>query len=265
MANQIEEKLNQKKKIETIKHSIEARELTKEGIIQTLIEESDIVGFGYPIYGSDIPMNMIEFIKNLPKIEEKTSFVFTTMMEFSGDGAIVAMRKLRKKGFTVKQAINIKMPNNVKLPYIIIRHFRMKDEEGIIKLRERAAKKIDKLVNRIIEGKDWRVGRDPFRIAGGLMQRVPMKILGWTFWAKRYFVDKDTCTECMICVNYCPTNNITFDNNEFVWGKNCIACLRCYNLCPEDAVQHKKGTLNSKRYTRYKGPGDGFSLPKLKK
>ncbi|NHJ47055.1 MAG: hypothetical protein FK733_04635 [Asgard group archaeon] len=224
-----------------------------------------MVGFGYPIYGSDLPVNMIKFIENLPEVNDKPSFVFTTMMLFSGDGAIVAIRKLRKKGFKVKQAINIIMPNNVKLPYVIFRHLRIQDEEGIKKIQKRAGKRINKLVDKIVAGKNWRLGRDPISIAGGLTQRIPMKLIGWSIMAKPYFVDMETCTECMICVNYCPATNITFKDGEFEWGKRCIACLRCYHMCPEDAVQHKKGTLNRKRYTRYKGPGDGFSLAKLKK
>ncbi|GAI06359.1 unnamed protein product, partial [marine sediment metagenome] len=65
-------------------------------------------------------------------------------------------------------------------------------------------------------------------------------------------------------VEFCPTNNIRFENEEFVWGDDCNICLRCYNLCPEDAVQFKKGTLDKKKYPRYKGPGNGFNQSKLK-
>ncbi len=208
---------------------------------------------------------MMDFVKRLPEMKEKIAFVFTTMLEFSGDGAIVAMRKLHRKGYKVKQAINIKMPNNVKLPYIVIKWFPYHNEKKVEKIRGKASKKIDKLVGKISQGKKWRVGRDPFSIAGGLMQRIPVRIFGLSFIAKNYFVDRETCTECMNCVNYCPTNNITFENNSFNWGKKCIACLRCYDLCPEDAVIHKKATLDREKYKRYKGPGDGFSLPKLKK
>jgi Pyruvate/2-oxoacid:ferredoxin oxidoreductase delta subunit len=240
--------------------------LTKEGKIEQLIEQADMIGFAYPIYGSDVPIKMLDFIKNIPSVEEKTAFIFTTMLAFSGDGAIVAMRKLRKKGYKVKQAVNILMPNNVRLPYIIVRRLRIRiKEEDLKKIRNRAIKKIDKLVNKIVKGKKWRLGRDPFSIAGGLAQRVPMKIVGWSPFAKNYFVDMETCTECMICVNFCPVNNITFEDNKFSWGKSCIGCLRCYNLCPEDAVQHKKGSLKRDKYPRYKGPGDGFSIAKLKK
>jgi ferredoxin len=264
VANQIEEKLIQKG-IEARKYSVEAKELTKKEKVQSLIEEYDIIGFGYPIYGSDLPPVMMDFVKNLPQTKVKTAFVFTTMLLFSGDGAMVAARKLQRKGYKVKQAVNILMPNNIKLPYIIFRRLQIKNETKIEKIRERAAKKIEKLIRKIIQGKKWRAGRDPFRIAGGLMQRIPLRIFGLSYMANNYFVDKETCTECMICVNYCPTNNIKFDEGKFSWGKKCIACLRCYNLCPEDAVQHKKATLNRERYKRYKGPGNGFSLPKLKK
>jgi len=263
VANQIAEKLTQSG-IETKKYSIEAEEISDNKKVQALIEEATIVGFGYPIFGSDLPLTFNDFIKSLSKNKGKQAFVFTTMMYFSGDGALVAARKLKMKGFKVKQATNIRMPNNVKLPYPIIRSFPMSSEKGITKLKEKASKKADKLVKKIVEGKRWLQGWDPINVSGGLMQRVPMKFIGWAKWARNYYVDMETCTECMLCVEYCPTNNIRFENEEFIWGDDCNICLRCYNLCPEDAIQYKEATLNKERYTRYKGPGNGFNQSKLK-
>ena len=135
----------------------------------------------------------------------------------------------------------------------------------IIEIKERAAKKVTKLVDRIASDKNWVQGWDPFNIAGGLMQRVEMRFIDWSVYARNYFVDKETCVQCMQCVDCCPTNNIKFENEEFSWGRKCIICLRCYNLCPEDAIQYKKATLNRDKYTRYKGPGSGFDVYNLKK
>ncbi|MFW9922159.1 MAG: EFR1 family ferrodoxin [Candidatus Thorarchaeota archaeon] len=246
-------------------NSIESVIVIQKEKIEQILTASDIIGFGYPIYGSDIPENFHKFLKTLPKMEGKIAFVYTTMMLFSGDGAIVAKRLLKRKGFKVKQAINIRMPNNLKLPYPIFKRFPMHNGEENNLVKTKALVKIEKLVQKIISGKRWIQGADPFNIIGGLMQRVEMRIADLSVYARNYFVDKEMCTECMQCVETCPTNNIVFEDGNFIWQKSCILCLRCYNHCPEDAIQYKRGTLDRKRYPRYKGPGDNFSVAKLQK
>ena len=264
VGQQIEKMLVEKGvKVQNI--SFESEKFPNEEEIKKLVEKADTVGFGYPIYGSDIPPNFMEFIDNFPMMEKKQAFVFTTMMIFSGDGAVVGKRRLRRRGFKVKQAINIRMPNNVKLPYPIFRWFPIRNDEENDGVKKKAIKKTARLVRKILAEKNWVQGWDPINIAGGLMQRIEMRYFDLSFFARNYFIDEETCTECMQCVDYCPTSNIEFKDEKFIWGDNCALCLRCYHMCPEDAIQFKKGTLNRKKYTRYKGPGDGFSVNVFKK
>lgn len=264
VANTIQEKL-QKEGFEVEKHSIEAPIVKEEGKINQIIQDVDFIGFGHPIYGSDMPDSFYDFIDKLPIVEDKEAFIFTTMLSFSGDGALVARRRLKKKGYSVKQAINICMPNNVKLPYPIFRSFPIHSQSEIEKIKIEATKKVKKFVKKFVKGKKWLEGRDPISILVALIQRVPMRMIGWSRFAKNFFVEREECIECFQCVDYCPTNNIQFENDQFSWGDDCIACLRCYNLCPTDAIQYKKATLNKEKYQRYKGPGNGFKLKKLQK
>lgn len=264
VGKQIEKMLTEKDvKVQYI--SLESENFPDEKAIQKMVKEADAIGFGYPIYGSDIPPNFMAFIDNFPKVDKKPAFVFTTMMIFSGDGAIVAKRRLRKRGFKVKQAINIRMPNNVKLPYPLFRSFPITNGEENNKVKEKATRKARKLVDRILAEKTWIQGWDPINVSGGLMQRLEMRFGNMSIFARNYFVEEETCTQCMQCVDYCPTNNITFEDGKFTWSDKCTLCLRCYHLCPEDAIQYKKWTLNRKKYTRYKGPGNGFSVNVFKK
>ena len=94
------EKLQQmlkEKKFEVEYFSVESKVAQDGKKVNELINQSDLVGFGYPIYGSDIPLIFMDFIKNLAPVKNKNSFVYTTMMLFSGDGALVARRQLKKK------------------------------------------------------------------------------------------------------------------------------------------------------------------------
>jgi ferredoxin len=262
VANELKKFLEEKKCKTTI-HSIEKSSIKKDE--QKIISQADYVGFGFPIYASDMPNFFKEFIKQIPSMKEKKAFVFTTMEAFSGDGALTALRKLRRKDYQVNQAINIKMPNNVILPYIFFKNFPSHSQEQIQKRKKEAKEVIEKLAGKILSEEKWIQGRDPFSIATALIQRVPMRLIGWSQWARNFYVERDLCIECMKCVDFCPTNNITFENDIFSWGNDCTMCLRCYNLCPKNAIQYKEATLNEEKYPRYKGPGNGFSVKKLTK
>ena len=261
--NELQQQLKDKGH-EVSHHSYESEFVKDKEKVKELINKSDLIGIGYPIYGSDIPPVFMEFVDTLPKMENKLAFVFTTMMIFSGDGALVAKRRLKRRGYKVRQAVNIRMPNNVKLPYPIFSWFPIRNEEENDGVKRKAKIKITKLVEKIDSGKKWLQGWDPFNIAGGLMQRIEMRLFDLSVYARNYFVDEESCTECMTCVESCPTNNIVFKEGVFTWEDRCTLCLRCYHFCPEDAIQFKKGTLDREKYTRYKGPGDGFSYKKLK-
>lgn len=218
------------------------------------ILQYDLIGFGYPIYGSDCPEVFDKFVKTLPYADEKECFIFTSMMTFSGDGALVQKRYLEGQGYKIRQAVNIVMPNNIKLPYPIIDRLPINSREEIDELLNQACEKAGKLVQKILTGEEWVEGYGVLNKIGGLMQRIPVSFLGWSRWAENFYVDYAACTKCMQCVEYCPTSNIQVNGGEFVWGEKCICCVRCYNLCPEDAIQYKPPTLDRNRFPRYKGP-----------
>ena len=78
-----------------------------------LIARSDLVGFGYPIYGSDLPKPMKDFLSALSPIPGKPVFVFCTQWIFSGDGARAAKHYLKHTGYDIRWAEHFLMPNNV--------------------------------------------------------------------------------------------------------------------------------------------------------
>lgn len=224
------------------------------------IANSDIVGLGFPIYGSDCPPNMTKFIEKLPEVTDKDCFIFTSMLIFSGDGALTTERILIDKGYRLNQAVNFIMMNNVRLPYPVLSSFPIYNETQAAKIRGKAAKKLVKFADSVHEGKKWIEGRGILGKIGGLSQRIPMSYIGWTGWCKNYNLDKEACIECMQCVKYCPTNNITFTEGEMQWHDSCVCCLRCYNLCPTEAIQYKEATRDTAKFPRFKGPFPGFKI-----
>lgn len=63
------------------------------------------------------------------------------------------------------------------------------------------------------------------------------KLMVQKFYYHFFKVNKKKCTKCGICVNLCPTKNISMETGEFPkFGKNCIACFGCELMCPEEAI-----------------------------
>jgi formate hydrogenlyase subunit 6/NADH:ubiquinone oxidoreductase subunit I len=65
-----------------------------------------------------------------------------------------------------------------------------------------------------------------------------------TVLSHRFYAD-DRCISCGLCVQHCPTNNVTLtgapaDGGSAQipdWGSNCLMCGSCALVCPVDAVR----------------------------
>ena len=60
----------------------------------------------------------------------------------------------------------------------------------------------------------------------------------WHLVANDFSV-KENCVKCGKCVENCPANNISFENEEITFKDNCVACLGCYHRCPQKAIVYK--------------------------
>jgi ferredoxin len=57
------------------------------------------------------------------------------------------------------------------------------------------------------------------------------------FYSRMFKVDQSKCTACGLCMDGCPTHNITKDALGYPqWDRRCIACLHCEMNCPEEAI-----------------------------
>ena len=49
-------------------------------------------------------------------------------------------------------------------------------------------------------------------------------------------VDLEKCTGCGDCVECCPTDSITIENEKAVVNDDCIDCGACVDECPNEAI-----------------------------
>ncbi|NQT59379.1 MAG: 4Fe-4S binding protein [Bacteroidetes bacterium] len=237
---------------------ISIEQSTLEEVI-SVSSESDIIGIGYPIYGSDLPQPMKEFINfTLPDNSEGQTklFTFCTQLIFSGDGAHVYHQELRRKHWEINWSIHLRMPNNVCVTVIPLLY--TNDQIKIAKRIIKSKKKIGNFTRAVINGKSYRQGHLYVSKLLGLIQRKPYR---------KYFprlqnditIDSGICISCNRCISICPTENLYTDGDGIKAGGACILCVRCYNFCPTQSIVYMGKKHKEKRGIPYQGPSKDFT------
>lgn len=223
------------------------------------LAKSDIAGFGYPIYGSDLPQIMKDFIKRLRQVQAKPIFVFCTQWIWSGDGARVGASFLKPKGFDIKWGEHFLMPNNICLPIPLLPFTNDKSRmQGQLK---RANQRIEKFVAAIVSGEKRLRGFNYFSQMLGSLQRVPVRKV-FSSMQENIGCEENRCIRCELCKYYCPVGNIRFEAKHFLTKGNCIMCMRCYNFCPQSAITFWGKKHNCKKGEPFRGPVQDFKPKK---
>jgi NAD-dependent dihydropyrimidine dehydrogenase PreA subunit len=252
---------------EAVYYSIEKSKVHEKQFLQQVFSSSDAVGIAYPIYGSTLPSPMWDFIDELSAIEKesaitasKVGYTITTMALFSGDGALVPRKRMKKAGLVLRGAVNICMASNLSVPYF---HYNPVKSEKLEKRKIRGRKKLQKLLTRLSNGNKYLEGRNPLLIFVGWIQRISLNYEIEKI-SKYFGINYNTCTKCMLCVDNCPTQTLKFENDTFSFNKGCAACLRCYNMCPAYSIKMFNKVADPKKYRRFRGPGEGFNVKLLR-
>lgn len=216
------------------------------------IESYDLIGIGYPIYGSDAPIIVRSFINGIDK-RNMRAFVFCTQWLFSGDGAAHSARKLEKKDFDCRQLAHFRMPNNITdyLSFLPVR-------TNFVRLKRRKERQIRRFAKAIDQNRRLRKGMNPLSNLLGLIQRKPYRKYEDSFLDHLIKID-DTCVLCGTCTDLCPVDNFEIRDGRLMEKNQCIACYRCINHCPVNALH-----ASSKKRVRtpYAGP---VSIDEVKK
>lgn len=193
-------------------------------------DEFELIGIGYPIHAFCAPEPILEFVKNLPIVQNKRAFIFKT----SGEGLHLndcssqkVIKILSRKGYDVVLERHIVMPYNM-----IFRH-----SDAMAKHMWIYAKALVKANCCEIE-KGVRENVKKFRISRiwtapvGFIERHFAHLHGTAFK-----IDSEKCLKCGECIKNCPENNITLQNNKYKFGHKCVLCMGCSFNCPVDAIK----------------------------
>ena len=210
------------------------RGLTQDEAHGELLRRHDDVILAYPVYFSDLPQIVREFIcKNSANFRGKNVFIIATMEIFSGDGAGCAARILKRAGAKITGGTHVKMPAFI-LDVAIFSYLAQKNE----RLINDANAKLQRVARASAAGNPPQEGLGTLcRIAGLLGQRLWMKIWDKTPFARRKpSLDTSRCNGCGECAKFCPMQNIKIAHGKARFGKRCTLCYRCVNKCRQKAI-----------------------------
>ncbi len=193
--------------------------------------DNEIV-IGYPVQYSNIPKILRDYIVHNRHIwKEKNIFIIATMGLFSGDGAGILARLLKKYGATVVGGLHLRMPDSICDERVLKRSFE-ENKRIIMKAEEKICKSVHDMKN----GKPSQEGLGiVYHLAGLFGQRL------YFFWKTQTYTDKlkinsQKCIGCGLCEKLCPMRNLAVKNGSAVSGDKCTMCYRCISKCPKQAI-----------------------------
>ena len=221
-----------------------------------LIEGADVIGLGYPIYGSDFPEPVARWLESLLYSPSKRAFVYCTQFRYSGDGAAIGAKALREKGYLVRQLMHVNMPNNI-TDYRFVRWLKPPSPERLMCY---VKGKADRMAEAVKGDKRLYKGETLMSLVLGLVQRIPFR-LGRQAAKTKLKVDVH-CVGCGLCVALCPSHNLSIEAHVAKPSNRCYLCYRCINHCPVQALHFAK---NTRVLRPYHGPVPGFEIDRVRK
>lgn len=202
--------------------------------------QSDFIVLAYPIYFSNLPKIMRDFLENNRGVfSGKKVFILATMGLFSGDGTGCAARLLKKYGAEIVGGLHLKMPDCIGDEKLL-----KKTKEENRALVKQAEEKIKKAAQAFKSGQAPREGLSfLYHMAGLFGQRL------WFSHKTKQYSDKlkisaEKCVGCGVCAKLCPMGNLSVEHQMAVHHSRCTMCYRCISHCPNQAITLLGDTLH---------------------
>jgi flavodoxin/ferredoxin len=198
--------------------------------------EYDLLGVGSPAYYFRPPFTVLDYLHGLPDLAGLPVAVFVVHGTYQGDTGNMIRRALARRGGREAGYFRCYGAD----------YFLLYLKEGVLFSPDHPtrdelarAREFGRQVADVAAGAEYdRLGRDPspapiYRLERFILNRW----LTSHVYSRLFGVDRDACTACGLCVEECPTGNITADGDgRPVWGRSCLLCLTCQMHCPQDAI-----------------------------
>lgn len=212
-------------------NSVNSFSIEDDKTIGEIKSHSEIV-IGYPVQYSNIPKILHDYIVDNQYIwKGKKIFIIATMGLFSGDGAGVLARLLKKYGAVIVGGLHLKMPDSISDERALKRSFE-KNKALVMNTEEKIYKTVQAIKCRKPPQEGLGIG---YHLAGLFGQRL--YFMGKTQnYTDKLKINAQKCIGCGLCEKLCPMNNITLTNRIAISGGKCTMCYRCISKCPKQAI-----------------------------
>ena len=210
------------------------------------VNENERVGVIAPTYFWGLPTIVNEFLdkmKLIPQtLREPYTYHVATYGTTTGQTGRIVKHFLKSKGLNLQARFCVQMPDTW-TPL-----FDLSDKQEVEKTNRNAEKEIELLCKQIEE-----------RTIGDFSKKkMPLIFakISYIFYEQyrktKKFKVEDSCIGCELCMNKCPVEAISIEENKPVWIKEkCTLCLCCLHHCPTFSIQYGK---NTKKHGQYVNP-----------
>ena len=196
--------------------------------------------FVSPTYGWQIPHIFADFLRRGSFTGSREAYFVMTCGSEIGNAAGYNRTLCQERQLTYMGTAQIIMPEN----YIAM--FNAPQTEEARQIVAKSEPDIDRVISAIKTGQKFAPPRNNLydRFMSG-----PVNPIFYSFFVKaNAFTAGDACTGCGQCAKLCPTNNITIQNGEPVWGGDCTHCMACICRCGAEAIEYGKKSMDKPRY-----------------
>lgn len=196
----------------------------------------DLLILGCPKYYEYPALNFISYLKENLSVSEKTTptFIYCTQAGSLKTNFNKMERILKEKNHRLIISRSFEVANNM----VIFPSFPLTPEEKIKSNIDSIDKALKPILIDFINQKVQKERPNIFyQISSYLSGNVFSKL--FSLFGVKYSTT-DQCIGCGLCVQKCPSKNITLHNKRPAFGKDCIFCMRCINLCPKHAIIYNK-------------------------
>ena len=190
------------------------------------IATDHMIGLAFPVAMFSTYQFIWDFLKSIPETNQDTEvFMVDTLAAISGGIVSPLYFLLKKKGYKPVAAKEIIMPSNWNKK----ENSEVKDK----KIVEKGLKQARQYAHDILYG----IGKWKHIPLPNLLSKFSLSDKPWQSMRKKFSlrIDANKCIKCGICYRLCPIENITMEHfPEF--SDRCQLCMRCINFCPTNAI-----------------------------
>lgn len=157
-----------------------------------------------------------------------------------GNAAKYNHRLAEQKGLDDMGTASVVMPEN----YIAMFNTPTADEAR--RIVEEAEPHISDIITHIKANRPFAAPRNNLydRLMSG-----PVNPVFYRFFVKaNAFRAKESCIGCGRCETGCPVNNIHLKDGKPTWSNTCTHCMACICYCPTEAIEYGKKSIGKPRY-----------------